>query len=96
MTIYVDALTDWGWKLRGHKVKSCHMFTDTVDLTELHETAKNIGMKREWFQEHKVAPHYDLTTSRRELAVSLGAIELGRKESSAIWKQRREKLVKIY
>ena len=29
-------------------------------------------------------PHYDLTTSRRELAVSLGAIELGRKESSAI------------
>lgn len=90
MTIYVDALAQWGWKLRGHTVPSCHMFTDSVDLSELHEMALRIGMKRQWFQPHKVAPHYDLTASRRAQAVQLGAIEVGRKEASQIWKARRE------
>ena len=90
MAVYVDALVQWGWKLRGHTVPSCHMFTDSVDLTELHDMALRIGMKRQWFQPHKVAPHYDLTASRRSLAVQLGAIEVGRKEASQIWKSRRE------
>lgn len=92
MAIYVDNLEAWGWKLRGHTVKSCHMFSSDVDLTELHQMAKNIGMKIEWFQEHKVAPHYDLTKSRRDLAISLGAIEVNRKDASKIWKQRRENI----
>lgn len=90
MTIYVDQLEHWGWKLRGRIVQSCHMFTDSLDLEELHVFAERIGMKRAWFQESRVAPHYDLTQSRRALAVSLGAIELGRREACAVWRARRE------
>lgn len=90
MTIYVDALESWGWKLRGRTVRSCHMFTDSTDIEELHVFAERIGMRRSWFQPHRVAPHYDLTGTRRALAVRLGAVEVGRREASAIWRQRRE------
>lgn len=95
MTIYVDNLESWGWIMRGHKVRSCHMFTDTVDLTELHEMAEKIGMKKSWFQDKdRTAPHYDLVESRRIEAVKLGAIELDRRQSVEIWKLRRELLLK--
>lgn len=91
MAIYVDSLEDWGWVMRGHHVKSCHMFTDELDLTALHKMAEDIGMKLKWFQDKtRTAPHYDLVASRRELAISLGAIETNRRESSEIWKARRE------
>lgn len=92
MTVYVDELASWGWKMRGRTVQSCHMFTDQVDLGELHLMAEQIGMKREWFQEHKIAPHYDLTKTRRDMAVENGAIEVNRRQSSEIWKHRREML----
>lgn len=90
MTIYVDKLEEWGWRLRGRTTPSCHMFTDTLDLEELHDLAARIGMKREWFQLSRQAPHYDLTPSRRAKAVALGAVELGRRESVAIWRARRQ------
>lgn len=51
----------------------CHMWADTPE--ELHRMAHRIGMKREWFQEHPKLPHYDLTPSRRRLALALGAQE---------------------
>jgi hypothetical protein len=90
MTIYVDGLRNWGWKLRGHKVASCHMFCSDVDLEELHAFAERIGMRREWFQPHRVTPHYDLTARRRAMAVALGAIEVDRRTASGIWRARRE------
>lgn len=89
MTVYVDNLEAWGFKLRGHRVLSCHMFTDSLDLSELHDMASRIGMKPAWFQDHRRAPHYDLTASRRAHAVALGALEVGRHEAVAIWKARR-------
>lgn len=67
------------------------MFTDELDLTALHKMAADIGMKLAWFQDKpRTAPHYDLVANRRELAISLGAIETNRRESSNIWKARRE------
>ncbi|MBR0825157.1 DUF4031 domain-containing protein [Bradyrhizobium manausense] len=90
MAVYVDELESWGWKMRGREVQSCHMFTDQIDLAELHAMAAAIGMKRSWFQEKRTAPHYDLTASRRAAAVALGAVELGRRDSANIWKPRRE------
>lgn len=95
MAIYVDKLESWGWKMRGRKVDSCHMFTDSLDLEELHVFAENIGMRRAWFQAHRVAPHYDLVPSRRERALALGAIEVDRKTASQIWRARREALVRF-
>lgn len=93
MTIYVDSLRAWGWMLRGREVRSCHMFTDATDLSELHEMAEKIGMRRAWFQPHRIAPHYDLTAPRRAAAVALGAIEVNRREASAIWRMRRGRSV---
>lgn len=89
MTVYVDDLTNWGWKLRGRTVASCHMFTDSVELDELHAMAERIGLKRAWFQEHRLAPHYDLTPSRRADAVAFGAVEVDRARSVEIWRARR-------
>lgn len=84
MTVYVDVLMNHGWKLRGHNVKNCHMFTDG-DLEELHQMAEAIGMKRSWFQNKRI-PHYDLRDSRRAKAVSLGAKEVSRREAVMIWR----------
>jgi hypothetical protein len=46
-------------------------------LKELHTFAKQLGLKRSWFQGPE-RPHYDLNEPKRKLAVRLGAIELGR------------------
>lgn len=92
MTVYVDTLMDHGWVLRGYRVKSCHMFTDQVDLTELHDMAARIGMKRSWFQPSPPAssPHYDLTSRRRTAAVAAGAVEVDRYQAREIRNQRRK------
>jgi hypothetical protein len=89
MAVYVDALEDWGWVMCGRRVLSCHMFTDTLDLAELHAMAAAIGMRRTWFQDKAAAPHYDLVASRRADAVARGAIQVDRRGSSEIWKARR-------
>lgn len=80
MAVYVDDLNTWtdkGLFAKG----SCHMTADTLD--ELHAFAVKIGMKRAWFQRHRLAPHYDLTPSRRAVAVRLGAIEMSFREQKA-------------
>lgn len=88
MSVYVDPLQNFGWKLRGRLVRSCHMVADTLD--ELHSMATKIGMKRLWFQDAVSAQHYDLVESRRQLAVSLGAIELDRTAFVAVIRRLRE------
>jgi len=77
MSTYVDPLLEWGWKMRGRTVPSCHMIADTLE--ELHAMAAAIGMKRTWFQANASHPHYDLTPARRADAVRRGAIELDRR-----------------
>lgn len=92
MTVYVDPLAKFGWKLRGRETASCHLFTDDIDLQSLHDLAQKIGMKRAWFQDKAAAPHYDLTPSRRQAAVVAGAVELDRKEAVGVWRARRAAL----
>lgn len=86
--IYVDPLRDYGWVLRGHKVKNCHMTTDGP-VDDLHRMAEAIGMKRAWFQPWPKfsVDHYDLTPSRRAKAVELGALELTSREAYNHWKE---------
>jgi hypothetical protein len=50
------------------------MVADTLD--ELHAMAEKIGMKRDWFQDNKDHPHYDLSKTKRALAVQHGALEI--------------------
>ena len=81
MSIYIDQSVDYGYgavKEVPYARYWCHMFADTVE--ELHEFANRIGMKREWFQEDSKIPHYDLTKSRRNIAMRNGAIEISTKE----------------
>lgn len=63
MPVYVDPLISWPSKAKTpHCFKdkhSCHMYADTP--AELHALAARIGLKREWFQDHRVVGHYDLT-----------------------------------
>lgn len=83
--IFIDPLCNNGWVLRGHTTPNCHMFT-IGDIEYLHNFAKIIGMKRSWFQ-NKTIPHYDLTDSRRLVAVSNGAQQVDRREAVRLWKE---------
>ena len=53
---------------------SCHLLSDESTF-ELHQFARKIGLKLEWYQDKRI-PHYDLTPSKRKLAVLAGAVEL--------------------
>jgi hypothetical protein len=70
MSVYVDVLRDWGWRLGP----SCHLIADSNE--ELHAFAALLGLRKEWFQRSSSGPHYDLTARKRAQAVRLGAIEL--------------------
>ena len=83
MTIYVDPLMGHGWKLHGHTVENCHLFSD-AGVDELHAFAERIGLKRELFHDMRV-PHYDLTLSCRRLAVSCGAVEVDLRQAVDLW-----------
>jgi len=71
MTIYVDKVKTYNTPLRYKEW--CHMMTDQDDLTELHEMAEKLGL-RKYFQDHKFHPHYDLTPNKARHARRLGAI----------------------
>ena len=58
----------------GRTYVMCHMIADTE--AELHAMADRIGVLRKWYQ----GDHYDITQSKRALAVAAGAIELSRME----------------
>ena len=73
MAVMVDELRCWPGARRPFHNGSCHLTTDG-GLDALHELAALIGMRREWFQNHPRAPHYDLTPSRRVRALSAGAV----------------------
>ena len=81
--IYVDQpIHRWRGKLW------CHLVAD--DLEELHSFAAKTGLKREWFQNHRIQPHYDITASKRVIALKMGAKELTTKEMA----ERIAKLIK--
>lgn len=58
----------------------CHMFSE--DLAALHAMARRLGLQREWFQEPPNASwyHYDISSRKRKLALSLGAVRADRYE----------------
>lgn len=67
----------------GHRW--CHMVSDTSD-EELHAFAARLGLKRGWFQ----GDHYDLTASKRALAIRLGAQEVSALELSMVARYDRQ------
>ena len=66
MTVYVDdERIPWRGKLW------CHLVADT--LPELHAFARRLGLREVWFQSKSAYPHYDVTVSVRDRALSMGA-----------------------
>jgi hypothetical protein len=55
-----------------------HLISDN-NLNELHEFAIKIGLKKEWFQDHKFQ-HYDIWNSKLNKALENGAIKISSKE----------------
>lgn len=66
--IYVDQLRMVKWRYS----QSCHLFT-TGAIEDLHSFAKNLGLKRKWFQNDFRLPHYDLSAKKQRLAIQKGA-----------------------
>lgn len=72
--ILVDAITDYTGMTKLRHKQWCHMVS-TENEAELHAFAARLGLKRQWAQlrPKASAAHYDLTPSRRALAIELGA-----------------------
>ena len=70
--IYVDQIVDYTGMTKLPFKKWCHMWTDGP-VEELHQFAEEIGLLRRWFQDKANFPHYDITPSKRSLALSKGA-----------------------
>ncbi|WP_155027742.1 DUF4031 domain-containing protein [Burkholderia pseudomallei] len=66
MTVYVDH-SRLSWRGRSW----CHLVADSV--AELHAFAAELGLRKEWFQDRTMYPHYDVTVSVQRRALALGA-----------------------
>jgi hypothetical protein len=84
MSVYVDdAIWDW------HGRKWCHLLADSTD--ELHRFARSIGVYRTSYQgpPKTPAPHYDLASYERGVAIRRGAIVCDRAAIVAIYRRVR-------
>ena len=93
--IYVDTLVDYGKRINGHGPYWAHLGTDDLTpqgLEALHAFARQLGLKRAWFQDKPTHPHYDLTARKHALALKLGAKQVSNKEfvrvcAPALWER---------
>lgn len=84
MTVYVDSERN-----QYRNMIMSHMVADTVD--ELHAMAQRLALKRSWFQTSRNGmPHYDICQSKREQAIKLGAVVIGRRELVGLVRKHRE------
>jgi hypothetical protein len=87
MTVYVDDFrihTTVGL-YTSHR---SHPFTDSRDLTELHQLATPIGLRRSWFQDKEPGAHDDVTDRYRHKAIAAGAQPLSWRKTRRIWPAR--------
>jgi hypothetical protein len=79
--VMVDELKVWPHaRHRCFLGGSAHLTADTLD--ELHAFAASIGLKRSWFQDHALCPHYDLSPRRHAAALAAGALFVSAREQA--------------
>lgn len=83
MGVYVDRSAH-----RFGRMVMCHMIADTP--AELRTMAASIGVALKWFQNTASTPHFDISKSKRVLAIAAGAIELDRREFVDTMKRIRQ------
>ncbi|RFA12141.1 hypothetical protein B7R22_17065 [Subtercola boreus] len=92
MAVYVDNMNAKADVPNGAKVVRgvwCHMTADTSE--ELLVMADKIGMRRSWVQYPGTwKEHFDVTLSKRKLAVSAGALEVSMRDGVIASRQRWE------
>jgi len=90
-TIYVDDM-QMPARVGRLTAKWSHLFVaPATDLEELHAFAARLGLRRSWFQgppAHR-HPHYDVTSSKRALAIKLGATPVSIFDTAAIFRGDR-------
>lgn len=91
--VYVDEIMVTVPSARWPFKASCHLYADTEE--ELHWFAGMLGLKRSWFQtpEETGLAHYDLTASKRRLAVALGARQQSIQEAAEFFSRIRPGIV---
>lgn len=83
MTVYVD-----DFKAAYGRMHMNHMIADTDE--ELHAMADQIGVQRKWHQNTISGSHYDIATSKRELAIAAGAVPITVRQAAMMTKKRRK------
>ncbi len=65
----------------------CNMIADTSE--ELHAMADQIGMARRWVQQPGTPrEHYDISLSKRALAIKHGAVPISRRQLARMTRRR--------
>lgn len=85
MSVYIDAMRDWGKCIGRAGPRWAHLLADTPE--ELHEFAQSIGLRRGWFQ----GDHYDIGSERiyREALAKGATLQSGREWLSTVGRIRR-------
>lgn len=82
MTVYVDDVFIRADVPNGAKTVHgvwCHMTADST--SELNEMAERIGLRKSWIQHAGTwKEHYDLTRTKRALAIRYGAVQVSGRE----------------
>ena len=82
MAVYVDDAM-----IPYRNMKMSHMVADHTD--ELLDMARTIGVKVMWLQYRDThREHFDICSSKRELAIKAGAIKVSQKELATIVSKR--------
>lgn len=83
MAVYVDNM-----EAGFGRMIMCHMIADTTE--ELLEMADKIGVQRKWIQDAgEWSEHFDISKSKRALAVAAGAKEITMRELARMTINRR-------
>jgi len=78
--MYIDTLATFA-PVHGHTAWA-HMGTDDHSppgLDALHAFARRLGLKRTWFQDKILHPHFDITLRKQADSLQLGAVQVDRK-----------------
>jgi hypothetical protein len=87
MTVYVDDFRIHA-KVGSYTAYWSHLFTDSVDIEELHAFAVSIGLRRCWFQDKHSRAHYDVTDKYRTRAIAAGAKPVHWRDVHTVWPRR--------